>query len=78
MNHKPLPLSPNRKDYSGEYTVFLVPCTVQPTQPWIDPGDKPLSCTAHAPEKYAPPHTHTHTHTHTHHHPRGALWEEET
>lgn len=42
----------NRKDYSGEYTVFLVPCTVQPTQPWIDPGDKPLSCTAHAPEKY--------------------------
>lgn len=41
-----------RKDYSGEYTVFLIPCTVQPTQPWIDPGDKPLSCTAHAPEKY--------------------------
>lgn len=43
-----------RKDYSGEYTVFLIPCTVQPTQPWIDPGDKPLSCTAHAPEKYEP------------------------
>ncbi|KAG7214448.1 hypothetical protein INR49_026879 [Caranx melampygus] len=41
----------SRKDYSGEYTVFLIPCTVQPTQPWIDPGDKPLSCTAHAPEK---------------------------
>uniref|UniRef100_A0A3Q3MY85 Fraser extracellular matrix complex subunit 1 n=1 Tax=Mastacembelus armatus TaxID=205130 RepID=A0A3Q3MY85_9TELE len=38
----------SRKDYSGEYTVFLVPCTVQPTQPWIDPGDKPLSCTAHS------------------------------
>lgn len=44
----------NRKDYSGEYTVFLIPCTVQPTQPWIDPGDKPLSCTAHASEKYVP------------------------
>ncbi|KAM8885583.1 extracellular matrix organizing protein FRAS1 isoform 1-T2 [Spinachia spinachia] len=45
----------SRKDYSGEYTVFLVPCTVQPTQPWIDPGDKPLSCTAHAPEKFLVP-----------------------
>lgn len=44
----------HRKDYSGEYTVLLIPCTVQPTQPWIDPGDKPLSCTAHAPEKYVP------------------------
>uniref|UniRef100_A0A3B3VXF3 Fraser extracellular matrix complex subunit 1 n=1 Tax=Poecilia latipinna TaxID=48699 RepID=A0A3B3VXF3_9TELE len=42
------------KDYSGEYTVFLIPCTVQPTQPWIDPGDKPLSCTAHAPEFLVP------------------------
>ena len=41
----------DRKDYSGEYTVLLVPCTVQPTQPWINPADKPLSCTAHAPEK---------------------------
>ncbi|KAL0979868.1 hypothetical protein UPYG_G00190880 [Umbra pygmaea] len=45
----------SRKDYSGEYTVFLIPCTVQPTQPWIDPGDKPLSCTAHAPEKFQLP-----------------------
>ncbi|KAM9392081.1 extracellular matrix organizing protein FRAS1 [Pholidichthys leucotaenia] len=45
----------NRKDYSGEYTVFLIPCTVQPTQPWIDPGDKQLSCTAHAPEKFLLP-----------------------
>ncbi|KAG7271527.1 hypothetical protein CRUP_007516 [Coryphaenoides rupestris] len=45
----------SRKDYSGEYTVLLVPCTVQPTQPWIDPGDKPLSCTAHAPEKFLVP-----------------------
>ncbi|KAJ8398108.1 hypothetical protein AAFF_G00431850 [Aldrovandia affinis] len=45
----------SRKDYSGEYTVFLIPCTVQPTQPWIDPGDKPLSCTAHAPEKFLVP-----------------------
>lgn len=44
----------HRKDYSGEYTVLLIPCTVQPTQPWIDPGDKPLSCTAHAPERYVP------------------------
>ncbi|XP_023676521.2 extracellular matrix organizing protein FRAS1 isoform X1 [Paramormyrops kingsleyae] len=45
----------SRKDYSGEYTAFLIPCTVQPTQPWIDPGDKPLSCTAHAPEKFLVP-----------------------
>ncbi|XP_066568203.1 extracellular matrix organizing protein FRAS1 isoform X2 [Amia ocellicauda] len=45
----------SRKDYSGEYTVFLVPCTVQPTQPWIDQGDKQLSCTAHAPEKFLVP-----------------------
>ncbi|XP_059502133.1 extracellular matrix protein FRAS1 isoform X2 [Stegostoma tigrinum] len=45
----------NRKDYSGEYTIFLIPCTVQPTQPWIDPGDKPLACTAHAPEKFLIP-----------------------
>ncbi|XP_078258376.1 extracellular matrix organizing protein FRAS1 isoform X5 [Rhinoraja longicauda] len=45
----------NRKDYSGEYTIFLIPCTVQPTQPWIDPGHKPLACTAHAPEKFLVP-----------------------
>ncbi|KAM6954491.1 extracellular matrix organizing protein FRAS1 [Aplochiton taeniatus] len=45
----------SRKDYSGEYTVFLVPCTVQPTQPWVDPGDRALSCTAHAPEKFLVP-----------------------
>ncbi|XP_042177181.1 extracellular matrix organizing protein FRAS1-like [Oncorhynchus tshawytscha] len=45
----------SRKDYSGEYTVFLIPCTVQPTQSWTDPGDKPLSCTAHAPEKFQLP-----------------------
>lgn len=40
-----------RKDYSGEYTIYLIPCTVQPTQPWVDPGEKPLACTAHAPER---------------------------
>ncbi|KAM9823010.1 extracellular matrix organizing protein FRAS1 [Syngnathus typhle] len=45
----------SRKDYSGEYTVLLIPCTVQPTQPWIDPGEKDLSCTAHAPEKFLVP-----------------------
>ncbi|XP_062470145.1 extracellular matrix organizing protein FRAS1 [Pezoporus occidentalis] len=45
----------NRKDYSGEYTIFLIPCTVQPTQPWIEPGDKPLPCTAHAPERFLIP-----------------------
>ncbi|XP_074849859.1 extracellular matrix organizing protein FRAS1 isoform X2 [Carettochelys insculpta] len=45
----------NRKDYSGEYTIYLIPCTVQPTQPWIDPGDKPLACTAHAPERFLIP-----------------------
>ncbi|CAN0438603.1 unnamed protein product [Lampetra planeri] len=45
----------NRKDYSGEYTVYLIPCTVQPTQPWVDPGTKALSCTAQAPEKFLLP-----------------------
>ncbi|XP_044921660.1 extracellular matrix organizing protein FRAS1 isoform X1 [Mustela putorius furo] len=45
----------NRKDYSGEYTIYLIPCTVQPTQPWVDPGDKPLACTAHAPERFLIP-----------------------
>uniref|UniRef100_S4RN57 Fraser extracellular matrix complex subunit 1 n=1 Tax=Petromyzon marinus TaxID=7757 RepID=S4RN57_PETMA len=45
----------NRKDYSGEYTVYLIPCTVQPTQPWLDPGSKALSCTAQAPEKFLLP-----------------------
>ncbi|OXB58880.1 hypothetical protein ASZ78_012724 [Callipepla squamata] len=45
----------NRKDYSGEYTILLIPCTVQPTQPWIEPGDKPLPCTAHAPERFLIP-----------------------
>ncbi|XP_077332215.1 extracellular matrix organizing protein FRAS1 [Lithobates pipiens] len=45
----------SRKDYSGEYTIYLIPCTVQPTQPWIDPGDKPLACTAHAPERFLIP-----------------------
>jgi len=44
-------LSVLRKDYSGEYTILLIPCTVQPTQPWIEPGEKPLPCTAHAPER---------------------------
>ncbi|KAM4706664.1 extracellular matrix organizing protein FRAS1 [Discoglossus pictus] len=45
----------SRKDYSGEYTIYLIPCTVQPTQPWLDPGDKPLACTAHAPERFLIP-----------------------
>ncbi|KAG8515151.1 Extracellular matrix protein FRAS1, partial [Galemys pyrenaicus] len=45
----------NRKDYSGEYTIYLIPCTVQPTQPWVDPGEKPLTCTAHAPERFLIP-----------------------
>nr|XP_056711523.1 LOW QUALITY PROTEIN: extracellular matrix organizing protein FRAS1 [Euleptes europaea] len=45
----------SRKDYSGEYTIYLIPCTVQPTQSWVDPGDKPFPCTAHAPEKFLIP-----------------------
>ncbi|XP_012660764.1 extracellular matrix protein FRAS1 [Otolemur garnettii] len=45
----------NRKDYSGEYTIYLIPCTVQPTQPWLDPGEKPLACTAHAAERFLIP-----------------------
>ncbi|XP_063314780.1 extracellular matrix organizing protein FRAS1 [Pelobates fuscus] len=45
----------SRKDYSGEYTIYLIPCTVQPTQPWVDPGDKPMACTAHAPERFLIP-----------------------
>ncbi|GAB1289869.1 Extracellular matrix organizing protein FRAS1 [Apodemus speciosus] len=43
------------KDYSGEYTIYLIPCTVQPTQPWVDPGEKSLACTAHAPERFLIP-----------------------
>ncbi|CAH6883331.1 Fras1 [Phodopus roborovskii] len=45
----------SRKDYSGEYTIYLIPCTVQPTQPWVDPGEKSLACTAHAPERFLIP-----------------------
>nr|XP_020140173.1 extracellular matrix protein FRAS1-like [Microcebus murinus] len=45
----------NRKDYSGEYSIYLVPCTVQPTQPWADPGEKPLPCTAHTAERFLIP-----------------------
>ncbi|XP_013371586.1 PREDICTED: extracellular matrix protein FRAS1 isoform X1 [Chinchilla lanigera] len=45
----------NRKDYSGEYTIYLIPCTAQPTQRWADPGEKPLACTAHAPERFLIP-----------------------
>ncbi|NWY04165.1 FRAS1 protein, partial [Nothoprocta ornata] len=45
----------NRKDYSGEYTIFLIPCTVQPTQPWTERGDKRPACTAHAPERFLIP-----------------------
>ncbi|KAL4617481.1 extracellular matrix protein FRAS1-like [Arapaima gigas] len=45
----------SRKDYSGEYTIFLIPCTVPAAQSWTDPGDKPLPCTAHAPEKFLLP-----------------------
>lgn len=45
----------NRKDYSGEYTIYLIPCTVQPTEPWVDPGEKPLACTTHAPERFLIP-----------------------
>ncbi|XP_012928771.1 extracellular matrix protein FRAS1 isoform X2 [Heterocephalus glaber] len=45
----------NRKDYSGEYTIYLIPCTAQPTQSWTDPGEKPLACTAHAPERFLIP-----------------------
>ncbi|KPP66085.1 hypothetical protein Z043_115451, partial [Scleropages formosus] len=45
----------SRKDYSGEYTIFLIPCTVPVAQTWTEPGDKPLPCIAHAPERFLLP-----------------------
>ena len=40
----------SRKDYSGEYEVELLPCTVSPTQKW-QPGPEML-CTAFSPERF--------------------------
>ncbi|XP_066304374.1 extracellular matrix organizing protein FRAS1-like [Branchiostoma lanceolatum] len=45
----------NLKDYSGEYVVELVPCTVKPTQAYVFPGDSTLMCTAHQTERFTVP-----------------------
>ncbi|CAK8671603.1 unnamed protein product [Clavelina lepadiformis] len=46
----------SRKDYSGEYTVELIPCTVTPTQKWqATTNDRAISCTAYSPEKFKIP-----------------------
>jgi len=41
----------SRKDYSGEYTVELLPCVVSPTQKWAPTSGGTIPCTASAPEK---------------------------
>ncbi|XP_078659996.1 extracellular matrix organizing protein FRAS1-like [Branchiostoma floridae x Branchiostoma belcheri] len=45
----------NLKDYSGEYVIELIPCTVKPTQAYVFPGDSPLMCTAHQTERFTVP-----------------------
>ena len=40
----------SRKDYSGEYTIELLPCVVSPTQRWVSTSGA-IPCTASAPEK---------------------------
>nr|XP_039273813.1 extracellular matrix protein FRAS1-like [Styela clava] len=46
----------SKKDYSGEYEIQLLPCTVTPTAKWkpIEPGQE-VSCTAYAPVKFKLP-----------------------
>ena len=41
----------SRKDYSGEYTIELLPCVVSPTQKWVQGTGATIPCTASAPEK---------------------------
>ncbi|GFR80624.1 extracellular matrix protein FRAS1-like [Elysia marginata] len=44
----------NVKDYTGVYTVELIPCLVSATQAF-DPLDDPLACTARQPERFEVP-----------------------
>ena len=39
------------QDYSGDYVIELLPCTVTPTQSYNIMPDMPVVCTAHPPEK---------------------------
>eukprot|EP00057_Strongylocentrotus_purpuratus_P020370 XP_011674844.1 PREDICTED: extracellular matrix protein FRAS1 [Strongylocentrotus purpuratus] len=45
----------NRKDYSGDYIIELIPCTVTPTQSYHVAPDMPIVCTGHPPEKFVVP-----------------------
>ncbi|XP_038060993.1 extracellular matrix protein FRAS1-like [Patiria miniata] len=45
----------NLKDYSGDYVIELLPCTVTPTQSFNLMPDMPVVCTAHPPEKFVVP-----------------------
>ncbi|XP_033644314.1 extracellular matrix protein FRAS1-like [Asterias rubens] len=45
----------NLKDYSGDYVIELLPCTVTPTQSYNIMPDMPVVCTAHPPEKFVVP-----------------------
>ncbi|XP_071508475.1 extracellular matrix organizing protein FRAS1-like [Diadema antillarum] len=45
----------NRKDYSGDYIIELIPCTATPTQSYNPSPDLPIVCTAHPPEKFVVP-----------------------
>ncbi|XP_071953706.1 extracellular matrix organizing protein FRAS1-like [Antedon mediterranea] len=45
----------NLKDFSGDYIIELMPCTVTPTQSYKSEDNSPLICTAHQPEKFVVP-----------------------
>ncbi|XP_070544831.1 extracellular matrix organizing protein FRAS1-like [Ptychodera flava] len=45
----------NLKDYSGDYTIELIPCTVTSTQSYQVMPDMPIVCTAHRPHRFVVP-----------------------
>nr|XP_026692904.1 extracellular matrix protein FRAS1 isoform X2 [Ciona intestinalis] len=45
----------SRKDYSGEYTIEIIPCTVSQTKKWRPTPPSGLQCTAYSPVKFKIP-----------------------
>ncbi|XP_077999737.1 extracellular matrix organizing protein FRAS1-like [Glandiceps talaboti] len=45
----------NLKDYSGDYTMELMPCTVTSTQSYQVMPDMPVVCTGHMPHRFVVP-----------------------
>ncbi|XP_033117888.1 extracellular matrix protein FRAS1-like [Anneissia japonica] len=45
----------NLKDFSGDYIIELMPCTVTPTQSYKANENSPIICTAHPPQKFVVP-----------------------